>query len=149
MTMNSDWQKPKWYWPKIVDLKSAEFAVSSGVWAAGITAAYTGLFATIALLAQKPFRGLDEWAYVDAAIFALIAWRVQRHSRPFALFGLACLVAEPFFSPAGNVSGWIFYLVILMMFFNGVRGVFGYHRFASKALKAANGEPASDPAGSI
>ena len=119
-----------WAWPTIENRASAVSAAKSGMWAAIIVAAVTALIATVALSYGKAIGGIDAWAYVDAAIFAIIAFGIWRMSRAAAVIGLLLFIAERVDMYVSAHSFSVLSLLLLLMFVNGVRGTFGYRRFA-------------------
>src|SRR5690606_39163285 len=115
------------FWPKITDISSAESASDLGYWAAVVVAAMTTIFATIALVTRTEIATIDAWAYVDAALFGLIAWRIKRRSRAFAVIGLCLFILEKVFQfaqPNMPSSGAIMAVLFLLLFVGGVRGTF-------------------------
>ncbi len=104
-----------------------------GFYSALIVAIITTIMATIALMAKKDIGGVDPWAYVDAILFGLIAWRIKRHSRVFAVIGLSLFVIEKvvqYSTGLALTSGMFMTAFILLGFVNGVRGTFAIHRIA-------------------
>src|SRR5262245_28845717 len=125
-------------WPKIGDIEAAKQVAKSGFWAAAIVAVVTAIFATIALVTQKEVATIDAWAYVDAVLFALIAWRVKKFSRVFAVAGIVLDVLEEILlAQQLGGTGVVMAIILLLMFIHGARGVFAYHRFVAKAVEAA------------
>lgn len=123
--------KSNWYWPAIVDLESARAATQSGFWAAGIVAGVTAILATIAVVFGNEIGGFSAWAYIDAVAFGIIAWRVKRFSRVFALAGIALFVFERIVAAQSqSTAGWGVAALLLLGFVNGARGVFAYHRYS-------------------
>lgn len=126
-----------WWWPTISDQTSAIEASKSGFWAAVFVAVVTTLFATISLVIQKEILSIDPWAYLDAFLFAVIAWRIRRYSRTFAVAGLVLFVIEKaLLVQTQGAKGWPMAIVLLLMFVSGVRGVFAYHRFSNSGPQA-------------
>ncbi len=123
-------QKSNWAWPTIVDRESAIAASRSGMWAAIIVAVVTALIATLAMALQKDIAGIDAWAYLDAGIFAVIAWGIKQRSRAAAVIGLLLFIVERNDMAVSQHNFSILSLLLLLMFVNGVRGTFGYHRYA-------------------
>ena len=103
-----------------------------GVGASLFVAAATGLMATLSIVLKHPVLGIDGLGLVDAGLFGVVAWRTYRMSRPWAVVGLLLYVVELAirikngFAP---IASLVVALVIISAFSNGVRGVFGFHRF--------------------
>ncbi len=102
----------------------------------------TGLAATLSIIYHKPFLGIDGGALVDAALFALVSWRIYKMSRPWAIVGLLLYLAEVAWriakhvgsSDAGFSAGFTpVALVFVLAFVNAVRGTFAFHRFSKVA----------------
>lgn len=121
----------RWYWPQIGNVADAEQASNAGMWAALVCAGVTTLFATVAVFSHGAIMGINGWAYVDALLFALIAWRIRARSKVFAVIGLGLFVLEKVFQfatqPKAGV-GIFLAIVLLFAFISGVRGTFAYHR---------------------
>lgn len=129
--MSGEKEKTNWLWPKIVDIESARTAAKSGYWAAVIVASMTGVVATIALLSHKEVMTVNAGAYIDAGVFAIIAWRVKRYSKISAVVGTVLFLAEKIAMVISHgAAGLPVAFVLMLMFINGARGVFGYHRFS-------------------
>ena len=84
-----------WYWPTIEDESSAEHATKAAVGVSGFIAAITALLAVLSIIYHKPIFGLDGLGLIDAAIFALIAWRISKVSRTWAVVGLLMYLGAP------------------------------------------------------
>ncbi|TFW30494.1 hypothetical protein [Massilia horti] len=128
-----------WWWPTITDQASAIEASKAGYWAAVIVAVVTAAFATFALMLQKEIVAVGPLAYIDAVLFAVIAWRIKKYSKFFAVAGVVLFVIEKaLLAPAQGVAGLPLAIVVLLMFVNGARGVFAYHRYAIGETHAEN-----------
>jgi len=128
------------FWPRITDLASASAASDLGFWAAVAVAAITAVFATIALVANTDILAINAWAYIDAVLFGLIAWRIKRRSRVFAVAGLCLFIVEKivqFSQPEVASSGAVMAVLFLLLFVGGVRGTFAFHRFSREEVQAA------------
>ncbi len=123
-------QKSNWAWPAIEDKESAIAASKKGMWAAFIVAVVTALIATLAMAMHKDIAGIDAWAYLDAGLFAVIAWGIKHLSRAAAVIGLLLFIAERIDMAVSQHNFSILSLLVLLMFVNGARGTFGYHRYA-------------------
>jgi hypothetical protein len=119
-------------WSKITDAKTARDAAMQGVGACVFVAAVTGLMAILSIVLKHPVLGIDGLGLVDAGLFGVIAWRTYRMSRPWALIGLLLYVVEAAIRVKNgfvSIGGLVVAFVIISGFSNGVRGVFGFHRF--------------------
>ena len=124
-------------WPAITDQASAIEASKAGFWAAVVVATVTAIFATVALVTQKEIASITAWAYVDAALFSIIAWRIRRYSRFFAVAGALLFICEKIMlAQTEGARGLPLAVIILLMFISGARGVFGYHRYSKNEQPA-------------
>lgn len=126
----------KWYWPTFGNVADAVQASNGAFWAAVFCATVTALFATISIFAHVGIVGITASSYVDAVLFALVAWRIRRRSKVFAIIGLALFVLEKIFQyttqPLSTLGfSVLLAIVLLFLFINGVRGNFAYHRLTS------------------
>ena len=139
--MGSRYKQDRWYWPTFGNIADAEQASNQGVWAAAFCAVVTAVVATISLLSSHSVMGINSLAYVDAVLLVIIAWRIRRRSRVFAVIGLALFVAEKIFQFATQPQayfGILMAVALLFCFINGVRCTFAYHRMlAAKAQEPA------------
>jgi len=120
------------YWATITDTKTANDAAMQGVGASLFVAAVTGLAATLSIVLKHSVLGIDGLGLVDAGLFGVVAWRTYRMSRPWALVGLLLYVVEAVIRVKNgfvSIGGLIVVFFIVLGFSNGVRGVFGFHRF--------------------
>ncbi|WP_430390603.1 hypothetical protein [Dyella sp. 20L07] len=138
MARNS--QPVRWYWPEMGNVADAEQASNAGVWAAAFCAAVTTIFATISVFTKSDVVGINPLAYVDAILFAIIAWGIRARYRAFAVIGLVLFVLEKIFQfatqPKAGV-GIFLAIILLLAFISGVRGTFAYHRLRQAALLEA------------
>lgn len=95
--MGSRYKQERWYWPTFGNIADAEQASNQGFWAAAFCAVVTAVVATISVLSSHSIMGINSFAYVDAVLLVIIAWRIRRRSRVFAVIGLALFVAEKIF----------------------------------------------------
>ena len=72
--------KSNWFWPDVSNLEEAKKACQVAMWCAILVAGVTSLFAGLAMAGTKlgPVNGS---AFVDAALFAGIAFGLSRCSR--------------------------------------------------------------------
>ena len=132
-----------WYWQTIEDESSAEHAPKAAVGVSGFIAAVTALFAILSIVYHKPIFGLDGWGLVDALIFALIAWRISKMSRAWAVVGLLMYLLEVGYKLATNPSGalGVLTIIFILTYINAIRGAFAYHRY-----RKAENSPLAPPA---
>lgn len=129
---------PSSYWPAITDGKTARDATMQGVGAAVFVASVTGLISILSIVLKHPVLGIDALGLVDAGLFAVIAWRIFRMSRSWALVGLLLYVGEAATRVKNgfvSIPGLFVVFILIAGFSNGVGGVFGFHRFEKSAVK--------------
>ena len=123
--MGSETKRDYWaqFWPPVVDEASARAVARQAMWASLIVAGIT------AVVSQMQVLGLNNWALVDVALFALIAYGIYRMSRVSAILGLLLFIVERvlMFQTSGRTGGLVA-LALLVAFIHGVRGTFGFHR---------------------
>ncbi len=137
-----------WVWPAITDTTSAETAAKQGLWAAVWCAGVTALLATLSLAGISVFSGIDASSYVDALLFALIAWRIHHCSRVAAVAGLALYVFERVYAWINGIpQGSVMVVVLTLMFIHSIRGTYAYHRLTQgpPQAPAAAGNPPKKP----
>jgi len=120
-----------WYWPRIEDEGSAEAAVGPAVGVSGFFAALTGLIATLSIFQHKPVLGFDGWSLVDAVLFVVIAWRIKKMSRTWAVLGFLIYLLEVTFNIATNKAGAIGVLTVIFVlaYIGAIRGTFAFYRY--------------------
>jgi hypothetical protein len=120
-----------WYWPTIEDDNSAEAATKAAVGASGFIAAVTALLSILSLIYHKSVFGLDGWGLVDALLFVVIAWRIHKMSRTWAILGLLTYLLEVGYKLATNPSGafGVLTIIFILAFIGAIRGTFAYHQY--------------------
>ncbi len=130
-----------WIWPRISDKQSARNTVVGGFWACVfIVVVETGIASYALAEHQKVFGYYDGWILVDGVLFAIIAWRLWKNSRTWAVIGVLLMALENIDKiqhAAGtfNVISVILFLAIL----NAARGTFALHKYTAQeaSLKIA------------
>ncbi len=125
------------WWPSMSNLEGAKKAVHEGAGAAIFVAAVTALFSVLAIFDIRILPGFSPWSLVDAGLFAVVAWRIYKMSRAWAVVGLLLFVGERAYAFYARgvtaTTGIVVGVIILLGFVNGVRGTFAYRRlFASQ-----------------
>jgi len=132
--------KFSWLWPEIVDIKTAQQAAKYGYWAAIWVVGFSAAVASIAIISSTEFNFLDGGAYVDAALFAVVAWRIKQYSRIFAIVGTLLFVLEKIiFMHVLTAFDWVQTVFLLLLFIHGIRGVFTYNRFLRLSVSINQG----------
>lgn len=118
------------FWYNIYDLDSAKEAAKAGFWAAVFCASVTAIFATISLFMKQAFFSIDAYAYVDALIFAFLAWRIRKMSRVFSVIALVLFILEKIeMARTLGATGLPMAIIMILFFIHGVRGTFAYHKY--------------------
>lgn len=136
--------KGNFLWPSVATLEGARKATLYGVWAAGFSAVVTGLAATYAVTSgNKAFGSIDAWAYVDAVIFAAIAFGIFREKRWVAVFGLAFFLLEKVFQfvDSGQLRGAWMAVILVLCYCAAVRGTYALHKLRQGAAPATPAPP--------
>lgn len=119
-------------WPQISDKLSARKAIVGGFWAAIFIIGVDLLVATYALITREKFGGYyDAWILVDAALFGVIAWRLWKNSRSWAVLALLLTIAELWdkLRNARSTFG-VITIALLLCFINATRGAFAFHKYS-------------------
>lgn len=83
----------KW-WPSIESQSNATDVMHFAAFTAGLSAFVTAGISLDAIYEGHAVMGISGWALVDAAVFAIVAWRIYRLSLPWAIVGLALFTVE-------------------------------------------------------
>ena len=127
-------------WPTITDSDSAYAAIRGAVRISSAWAALNLLLvvATVHLGLTHPpisFGQIDlaVGSFVEASIFGLLAWKVRRMSRPWAITGLAfTIVMMPF--ALNSLLAILFHAVVLIAFISAVRATRAFRRFEAERV---------------
>jgi hypothetical protein len=128
--------KSNWFWPDVSDLEEAKKACRVAMWCAIVVAGVTCLFAGLAMAGTKltPVNGS---AFLDAAIFAGIAFGLSRYSRIAGVAGFVLFLIERIYMISQTRSafggGLFLGIVLLIAFMNGMRGAFAYQKLHTQA----------------
>lgn len=130
----------------IRDLKKTHDFIDTAAVAAVLVAGISVVF--IALGKMKPD------ALVDAALFLLIAWRIYRRSRTWAVIGLLLYIYETIWKLVTRPA-WATWSVLAIFvaawfmsaFIKGVRGTFAYPRLVAVPVDGQQGEAQAQSAG--
>jgi len=86
------------WWPSVETEVEAKGAAHQGTGAAVFVAGVTALFSVLAMFDIRILPGFSPLSLVDAGLFAIVAWRIYRMSRAWALVGLLGYVSERAYS---------------------------------------------------
>lgn len=133
-------------WPKIESPEAAKSAMKNAASASFIIVAVTGTVAVLAIILGHPILGISGSALVDAGLFALIGWRIRKHSRIAAVLGLLLYLLEAgqrFVSSGGSApaAGSVVTVLFIIYFIHGVRGAMYLHQ-SPTASPQPSGVPA-------
>jgi predicted Zn finger-like uncharacterized protein len=113
-------QKENRFWPVVDSPEKAIKLMHGGAFAAALGCALTTAFSVAAIFLGHSVLGLDSWGLVDAALFAVIAWRIYRLSLPWAITGLVVFTVERLYTfvsdprmGAGLIVAFFFFLAYL------------------------------------
>lgn len=82
-----------WYWEDVTSVSGTEKGINGGFWAALFVAIITSLVASLSFAGVHIFE-IGASAFLDAALFAAIAFGIKRKSRFAAVAGLCLYVLE-------------------------------------------------------
>jgi hypothetical protein len=116
-----------WFWPEIYDRETAKDAARRGAWVALIVAALTALLAVLSLALETAILGVTPPSLLDAAIFAVVSWRIFKMWRAWAVTGMVIYLAEVLYGLRHGRIG-VIAVVFLFAFLNAIRGTFAFHR---------------------
>jgi len=119
------------YWPEIKDAGTAKAAAHRAAGVSVFIAAITALLAILSLAYKEPMLGLDGLALADAGLFVLVAWRIHKMSRTWAVIGLVLYLLEVGESLVDHPSSAVGVITIffILAFIGGIRGAFAFDRY--------------------
>ncbi|MES2018999.1 MAG: hypothetical protein V4484_21105 [Pseudomonadota bacterium] len=123
--------KTNFAWPSVTTIEAAKKASMYGVVSAGISATVTALAATWAAGAgRNAFGFIDAWAYVDAVIFAAIAYGIYKEKRWVAIFGLVFFLFEKVIqvTETGKLQGAWMAIFLTLCYIAAIRGLYSLHK---------------------
>jgi hypothetical protein len=137
MAKSTDSKLKQFFWMPINNKETARKAAMQGVWAAGFVSVITAIVTTIAIANNGALANImpqiNAWSFLDAGIFAAIAWGIYKMSRVASVTGLVLYIAEQIVIRASNpkmAANGIFVVVLLVFaFVNALRGTFAYQKF--------------------
>jgi hypothetical protein len=136
-----------WY-PTLNSVQSATQAVNTAAGWAFFIAAVTGTLGLYVLFFQpgQPLFGLfDERSLVDAVVALVLGWRIKAFSKPWGFVGVGYailnLVAKVTSSTTSIGEGVFMSVLMVMVFFNAVRGMYAYDKFVTKPNPAEQNVP--------
>jgi hypothetical protein len=117
-------------------------AAREGAGAAVFVAAVTVVFSVLAIFGFQILPGFSPVSLVDATLFAIVAWRIYKMSRAWAVVGLLLFIAERAYSIYAHgmtaTAGFVVGIFILLGFIHGVRGTFAYHKLSMQSAPSAD-----------
>lgn len=120
----------QWVWPSISDKDSARRAIDYGFGWYIFSAAITAIIGFSSLAVGHDIAGYDGWSLVDAALLALIAWRLWKNSRAWAVMGLAYESINVLYKLSEHQTKFgIMPILIYLAAISSVRGAFAFHKY--------------------
>lgn len=120
-------------WPSISDKESARGAVVYGFGWYIFSVVVTAIIAVSSLVAGHEIAGYDGWSLVDAALLALIAWRLWKNSRAWAVTGLVYESINVLYKLNEHQARFgIMPILIYLAAISSVRGAFAFHKFSAQ-----------------
>ena len=107
-------------WPEMESRASAIQVTRQGVLAAALSSALTALISALSV------GGYTLYNFLDAFIFAIVAWRIYRLSFSWSIFGLVFFLVERIDGVMRgtikiNLVGWIMAAALVMCYVNSIR----------------------------
>ncbi len=135
----SMWQQLR---PEITDLEIAEKASKQGVWAAGVLAVVITTLSLIVLATGTSVAGVEGAAIIDALVFGLVAWGINRKSRTASVLGFSFYLLQQLLSvlDGEGITGGITVIFFVIAFGNSIRGTFAYHKFHAQLRSVIDSE---------
>jgi hypothetical protein len=121
-----------WFWPDVSDLDGAKDAAKYGEWCSYIIAAFSAAIAT-PLIYSGHFSGIAWFNLGEAFLFLGLGFGIGKFYRAAAVLAFVAYFGEKlyFFIQTGAViSAGVFGVIFLLGLFNGIRGVFAYHKLS-------------------
>ena len=123
----------QWAWPSISDKESARGAVVYGFGWYIFSVVVTAIIAVSSLVAGHEIAGYDGWSLVDAALLALIAWRLWKNSRAWAVTGLVYESINVLYKLNEHQARFgIMPILIYLAAISSVRGAFAFHKYSAQ-----------------
>jgi hypothetical protein len=122
------------WWPTLRNAEDAKKAAKRGAACALFVGLVTATIATLNLAGITNLLGLNAWAYVDAAIFLVLALFIYRLSRAAAISALALYALERvglILMSDSHYGGGAVTILFVFMFVNAIRGTFAYRHFTA------------------
>jgi len=85
--------KGTYLWPSLTTAAEIEHTITQAAYWAFATAVITGLIGGLSAVMGTAVGPFDGTALLDAAIWAVIGWRIRRYSQPWAISGVLLWVA--------------------------------------------------------
>jgi hypothetical protein len=126
-------------WPEIDDADTAKAASRLGVFGALLYSVASAAMVTYHLLhIQTPVSWATAIAYLDAAIFAVLALGIFRLWRSAAIVAVVLLAAEQLLGAIRVHATGILSIVLVLFMISGARGTVLFHKFSR--LEAGGGD---------
>ena len=123
---------PTWLWPSIKTVKEAEAAIRNAFWCGVASAGVTFVLSILPLFGIS-FYGLGLEGLLDVLLMAVLLVGLRRKSRICAVFLATYFIISKFmlaihFSPSGSGAATAGIITFGVVFLNGARGIFAWHR---------------------
>jgi hypothetical protein len=130
------------FWPDVSTLEEARWAAKQGVWAAVFVALVTGIVASVAVFLHKSIFGVGGSGFVDATIFAAVAYGIEKNSRFAAVSGLVIYLVERIFmlkaGGGGGGGATVMVVFLTLAFVTAIRGTFAYRKLTAPIARVAD-----------
>ncbi len=133
----------RWIWPRISDKASARKAVKDGFWACIFIVVVNAAIGAYAVVTHEEFgEYYDARVLGDGALFAIIAWRLWKNSRTWAVIGLILMGFE-IVDKVQNKPGTFGVITVLLFLalVNATRGTFALHTYSEQEAPLVRARP--------
>jgi hypothetical protein len=119
------------FWPNIDSIEDAKSVAKGAAFIPAFVSVITSIVVLVGIF-YKPILGLDAWAFIDAFLFAIVAFGMWKLNRVAAILGLLLYVWGQFqlLSTQGTAVG-VMAVFFAIMWFNGIRASLRYHKLLS------------------
>jgi hypothetical protein len=129
------------WWPEITNAEEADRASKMGSGSAVFIAIVNAIVATASVIINAPVLGTSADGYLNAALFALVAWGIRCRSSYASMAGLVIFILEKAYQVSANprlIGGLAVMVFLSCGFISGFRGTRAYRRFEpEKAFEQA------------
>lgn len=126
------------FWPVISSKEKAIRCARFGFWAAMISTVVTLLFVLLSVSGTATIGGIDAYALFDVTLMFIFAIGIWFYSRLASILALSLYWLDQLVLMTAETSpNPVMVIFFSLMYMNGIRGTFAYHRFKAKEQATA------------